>query len=177
MVRSLENYSLITALSRYSECLDLFTWWSDGCMYTCNWSPKDHWSSIKGKWKSLGGRGLAGANVAAVARRADHIDLFVCGGNGRVSTKWWAERSGWSERWKSLGGSFPAGANISAVARKPNKLGLFACGIDGHVYTCWWTENEDGWSGVSRGWKCLGGKLLAGSNISALARKPEQLDI
>jgi hypothetical protein len=176
--------SNITAISRQKERIDLFACGDDGCVYTCNWSHGKKWSISEGKWTSLGGRVLAGANMTAIARKPDtdpeHLDVFVCGNDGRVCTGWWSESSGWSSKWKNSGGYFPAGMNISAVARSPYIPDLFACGNDGHTYTCWWGSHKE-WSGISQGWKRLDGgsppKFLPGSDVSAVSCKKERLDI
>jgi hypothetical protein len=131
----------VSALARKPHILDLFICGNDGHVYTSWWSAGHEWSGIHGSWKSIGGFFAPKAIVTAVARTPDHIDLFVCGKNGRVYTSWWSGDSGWSginHNWMVLGGAFLSGAEVSAVARMPNSLDLFVCGKDGLVYTSWW---------------------------------------
>jgi len=165
----------ITAVARNPRHCDLFGCGTDGAVWTksCSWSDDDNIGDY-GEWVSLGGRCLTGSNVAVVSRKLDHLDVFVCGDNGSIYTKWLSRRSGWWNKWENLGGLFPPNATVSAIARKAGQLDLFACGRDRHVYTSWWTEGSGhGWSGKNKSWKCLGGDFSPGTNVSALGRQSE----
>ena len=70
----------------------------------------------------------------------------------------------------------PPDTSVSVVARRPDQLDLFAVGNDGRVYTSWWSV-ENGWSGMHDNWLSLGGFFPVGSPVSAVARKPDQLDL
>jgi hypothetical protein len=115
----------------------------------------------------------------AVSRRADHLDLFITGYDGRVYTSWWHEGNAWSgihDNWASIGGFFPPGAPISAVTRNPDHLDLFITGNDGRVYTSWWHQGSD-WSGIHDNWASIGGFFPPGAPVTALARNPDHLDL
>jgi hypothetical protein len=99
---------------------------------------------------------------SAVARKADQLDLFVVGLDGRVYTTWWSEGNDWfvvTDDWRPIGGFFPAGAPVSAVARKPEQLDLFVVGNDGRAYTSWWSGGE--WSGINDNWRPLAPTTLS----------------
>ncbi|KAK9357218.1 hypothetical protein V1504DRAFT_94113 [Lipomyces starkeyi] len=157
----------LVAISRSNirSTIDLVVCENDGEVYT------SHWGSDWTNWKSLGGKFRAGAAVAVVARRPDHLDLFACGDDGKVYTSHWHERSEWTN-WKSLEGQFPAGAAVAVVARKDDRVDLFACGKDGNVYTSHWHERSD-WTN----WKSLGGQFPAGVGMAAVARKDDHIDL
>jgi hypothetical protein len=70
--------------------------------------------------------------IAAVSRRANHIDLFAVGADGGVYTAWWNE--GWQD-WSQLGEArFAEHTPITALTREANHIDLFAVGRDGGVY-------------------------------------------
>ena len=133
----------VTAVARSPNNLDLFICGGDGRVYTSWWSQGNEWSGINNDWKPIGGFFPSGATVTAVSRSPSNLDLFICGGDGRVYTSWWLQGNEWSgikDDWKPIGGFFPSGATVAAVARSPNNLDLFICGGDGHVYTSWWSN-------------------------------------
>src|SRR3954447_18612695 len=84
--------------------------------------------------------------------------------------------SGVNNNWRLLGGIFPVGAPVSVVARNPDQLDLFVVGNDGRVYTSWWSAGRD-WSGLNNNWRNIGGVFPVGGPVSAVARKPNQLDL
>jgi len=117
-----------------------------------------------------------GAPVTAVARRPEQIDLWVVPNDGAVWSAAW-NVSGWSA-WFSLGsapGGFAAGTAVAAVAREPERLDLWAVGKDGNLWSAAWS-GATGWSG----WFSVGapsGGLSANTRVTAVARKPGQLDL
>lgn len=179
--RSFPSDTHLTVIARKPEQLDLFASAKDGNVYTCWWTKGRDWSGLSQGWKSLGGRShrkTASANVAAVSRNPDSLDVFFCGDNGKVYYKSWTHRNKWDQDWRNLGPSpLQSGAFITAVSRRPDHLDLFACGSDGRVYTSWWRESDPQWSGVRQGWKCLGGHFQSRAYVNAVAREPEHLDV
>jgi hypothetical protein len=181
--RSIGGYfrpgSRVAAVARTPNNLDLFICGNDGRVYTSWWSAGSDWSGVNDNWRNIGGVFPAGAPVSVVARTPNNLDLFICGGNGRVYTSWWSAGSDWSglnDRWRSIGGVFPAGAPVAAVARTPNNLDLFICGGNGRVYTSWWSAGSD-WSGVNDNWRNIGGVFPAATPLAAIARTPNNLDL
>ena len=172
----------VSALARKSGQLDLFVVGRDGRVHTSWWTEGvTDWSGIRDRWRDIGGRFPTGAPVSAVARKSGQLDLFAVGRDGRVYTSWWTDGvtdwSGIGDRWRNIGGTFPAGAPVSAVARKSGQLDLFVVGGDGRVYTSWWTDGVSDWSGIGDRWRNIGGTFPAGAPVSAVARKPSQLDL
>jgi hypothetical protein len=168
----------VSPVARRPGQLDLFVCGNDGRVYTSWWNDSQDWSGVNDNWRSIGGFFPPGAPLAAVARTPDNLDVFVCGNDGRIYTSWWfggADWSGINDNWRSIGGFFPAGAPVSAVARTGNNLDVFVCGNDGRVYTSWWFGGAD-WSGINDNWRSIGGFFPAGAPVSAVARKPAQLD-
>jgi hypothetical protein len=170
----------VSALTRRPQQQDLFVCDKEGCIYTSWWSSRKDWSGIDDGWSSMGG-GIfpSGAPVSAFSRTPDHLDLFVCGLDGRVYTASWTKTSGWSgidDYWVSLGGFFPPGAEVSVLARKPGQLDLFVCGSDGCIYTSWWSIGME-WSGINDNWNSLGGSFAPGAKLSVLAYTPDQLEV
>lgn len=120
-----------------------------------------------------------GFEVSAVSRNPNNLDLFVTGTDGVVYTSWWSVREDWSgigNHWRAIGGAFPVGAPVSAVVANPNEIDLFVVGNDGPVYTSWWSVGED-WSGVGNRWRPIGGTFPIGSRVTAIARRPDNLDL
>jgi hypothetical protein len=143
--------------------LDLFLIGYDGVVYTSWWNRQGGWSGLDG-WRSIGGFFPVGAQVAALARMRDHLDLFVTGNDGRVYTEWWHAGGDWSglnNNWAPIGGFFPIGAPIAAVSRFRDQLDLFVIGNDGVVYTEWWTQGAP-WSGANNNWRPIGGFFPVG---------------
>ncbi|MFD6389084.1 M12 family metallopeptidase [Nocardia sp. NPDC060259] len=138
-----------------------------------------NWSGVGDRWRSIGGVFPRTARVSATARRADHLDLFITGNDGRVYTSWWHAGSEWSgagDRWRTIGGIFPAGAVVASVARTSNNLDVFTVGNDGRVYTSWWQAGSD-WSGIGDRWRNIGGVFPRTAKVSAVARTANNLDL
>jgi hypothetical protein len=169
----------VNAVARMTDQLDLFVIGNDGRVYTSWWHEGSTWSGINNNWASIGGFFPVGASVNAVARMANHLDLFVIGNDGRVYTSWWHEGQQWSginDNWAPIGGFFPAGATVSALARASDQLDLFVVGNDGRVYTSWWHEGSN-WSGINNNWAPIGGFFPVGATVTAVARMSNHLDL
>jgi hypothetical protein len=169
----------VTAVSRTSNNLDLFIVGNDGRVYTSWWSNTADWSGVNNNWRSLGGLFPPSTRVAAVARTRTNLDLFTCGNDGHVYTSWWSDKADWSgihDNWRDIGGVFPVGAMVTAVARTAQNLDLFVTGNDNLVYTSWWSTAAD-WSGVNNNWRSIGGIFKPGTEVAAVHRSPENLDL
>ena len=177
----------ISAVARNPEHLDVFASAGNGNIYTCWWSKEARlWTGPRGssltKWRDLGGaehqKSASAANVAALSREPETLEIFFCGDAGQVRYKKWTKGPGWDEEWTSLGKSpLVPGGFITAVSRHEDQIDLFACGTDGKVYTSWSIFRKNLWSGNVRGWRCLEGGFKAGSQVSAVAREAEKLDL
>jgi len=167
------------AVARTRDNLDLFVVGNDGRVYTSWWFQGADWSGINDNWRSIGGFFPPGAPITVVSRMPDHLDLFVCGNDGRVYTSWWHQGSDWSginDNWRPIGGFFPPGARITSLARTPDNLDLFVTGNDGRVYTSWWFTGSD-WSGINDNWRSIGGFFPPGAPLGAVARTGQNLDV
>ena len=105
--------SQVTAISRYSNHLDLFVVGTDNRIYSTWWHDPGGWA---GWFNVSGGVSQAGGQVAAISRSAEHIDLFTVGSDGIVVQ----HVVGRSER---LGGVVPARDHLTHRARAPNVVG------------------------------------------------------
>jgi len=138
---------------------------------------------LSGKWRAwwsvLGGRGMGGEPVAAVARDANKLDVFAVGTDGKAYTAAWDRNvtdGQWRGWWNILNGTVPQGGAISAIARDANKLDVFVVSNDGGVYTAAWDQNVS--NGQWRGWWRIG-TLTArpGSPVTVISRDPKKLDV
>jgi hypothetical protein len=96
----------VTAISRFTDHLDLFVSGRDGGVYSTFWDGSSGWS---GRWFRLGdgrfGDGFTippGARVTAQSRDPNVIDLFVTGRDNRVYSTFWTAAGGWLGQWFSL---------------------------------------------------------------------------
>jgi len=159
----------VTSVARTANNLDLFICGNDGRVYTSWWYTGANWSGVNDNWRSIGGFFPPGAEVSAVARTGNNLDLFVVGNDGRVYTSWWSAGADWSgvnDNWRPIGGFFPPAARIAAVARTGTNLDLFVVGNDGRVYTSWWSAGAD-WSGVNDNWMVVPPSIRLNFNMQA----------
>lgn len=115
----------ITAISRHKEKIDLFACGSDGKIYT-SWSvgSKPEWSGNIQGWKCLGGGFQPGANVSAVARASEQLDLNVVGMNGLVYHLGWNHDQHWGS-WTEIGGCADPEGRLDGVAMDSSTLQIF----------------------------------------------------
>jgi len=80
----------VSVIKRSPGNLDLFACGNDGHVYTSWWSEGNQWSSSKTpNWLDIGGTFPANVHVDGVGRSTGNMDLFICGGDGKVYTSWW----------------------------------------------------------------------------------------
>lgn len=173
--------SKVTAVARKSEILDLFIVGSDGRVYTNWWTLEGGWN-FSGDWQALGGSFPTTAQVVAVHRSPNNLDLFVCDGSGQVQTTAWEDGvRNWpapTDNWDSISqlDTFPAAAKVSAVARGKDHLEVFVCASDGQVAWATWSSTTP-WSGFSGPWARLGqgaGNFPLASSVAAISRTVEK---
>lgn len=170
-----EPGSKVTAVARSADNLDIFVVGKDGKVYMSYWYTGGDWSGINNDWAALGGDFPTGTEIAAVSRSPDNIDLFAVGADGSVYTSYWYTGGDWSQ-WQSIGGKFPNSAKVDAVARSKDSLDVFVCGDDGRVYHSYWYTGGD-WSGKDKDWNSIGGIFTPGTEVVAVARSPDNLDV
>jgi hypothetical protein len=168
----------VAAIARWPEHLDLFRVGFDGAVWTSWWHGEGDpegwrpWFQIHPEK-----RFPVDARVTAIARRSDHIDLFVVGEDGAVWSTWWhADAEGWRP-WFPIDPEtvFRSDQEIVAVARVPEHLDLFTVGHDGAVWSTWWHDDGQGW----RPWFQIHPSRVFSktTRVTALARRPDHLDL
>ena len=124
------------------------------------------------------------APAAAVARRADQLDLFCVGQGGIVRSAWWSADAGWNN-WFDLdfGRRFAENAPITALARRPDHLDLFVTDGDGVTTSAWYhdptPEEIEAKVWPWRPWFSIGPDVHFRQDrpVAAVARMPEQIDL
>ena len=91
----------VTAVSRSADKLDVFVIGTDNTTYTAAWEPgfADGWH---GWWNLNGGKAAHGSYITGVSRRADFLDVFVIGLDGRVYSAAWSPGQPWAG-WRPMG--------------------------------------------------------------------------
>lgn len=118
------------------------------------------------------------ARVTALARRSDHVDLFVVGHDGAVWSSWWHESLDWSP-WFQIHPQtvFRHDQEIVPVSRLSEHIDLFTIGHDGAVWSSWWHGEGDpgGW----RPWFQIHPetRFAPTSRIAAIARRYDHVEL
>ncbi len=178
--------SVVSAVSRKANHLDLFVVGAEGGVYTTFGNPQDGWETGRA-WSRIGAsvdfKAMPGSVVSAVARPAypEQLDLFVVGPEGGVYGTWWNPRDGWEHDGYRLGAAsdfkVPAGSVVSAVSCNPNRLDLFVVGSDGGVYGIFWTAGNNWQQNWARLGAAIDFKVPPRSVVSAVCRQPDQIDL
>jgi hypothetical protein len=168
----------VAAVARRPDHMDIFKIGFDGAVWSSWWHADDRgWRD----WFPIHPRTIFAqeAPITAVARRADHLDLFVTGFNGAIWSSWWHEDDlGWRD-WFQIHPEtvFRQDRPVAAVARMPEHMDIFRVGFDGAVWSSWWHGEGDpgGW----RPWFRIEPATLfpTEARVSALARREDQLDL
>ncbi|MFD3458858.1 hypothetical protein ACFWVM_04040 [Nocardia fluminea] len=176
-------WAAITALSREPNHLDAFWVAPDGAV-TGQWSaPAASWGHHGSFTIAPAGAARPGAPVAAVARTADHIDVYWVGPDGSVRGQWWHAVPGHS--WADHGpytvapaGAAEPGSAVAAVARTPDNIDVYWVGPDGSVRSQWW-HAAPGHSWADHGQFAIAsaGSARAGSPLAVVARTPDNIDV
>ena len=132
----------VTVTSRIPGHLDAFWVGYDGSVMTNWWDA----NANNGNWNTpfpITPPHIAlPSKIAAVARAANHLDVFWIAPNGAVLTNWW---DGFSGGWGSslvvaaAGSALPG--MIAAVNRMPGQLDVFWVDPNGAVMTNYWNAN------------------------------------
>jgi hypothetical protein len=116
------------------------------------------------------------AQVGAVSRSTDKLDIFVTDQNNVVYTAAWepAFTDWWHGWWDLNGGRAAAGASVNGVSRSVDKLDVFVIGLDNRVYTAAWEPSfPDWWHGW---WPLNGGVAAPGAPVTVVSRNTDKLD-
>ena len=116
------------------------------------------------------------AEVTAVSRSTDKLDVFVTDRDGAILTAAWepAFADWWHGWWSLNGGRAASGAPVHGVARSTDKLDVFVIGTDNRVYTAAWESAfTDWWHGW---WQLNGGVAAPGAHVTVVSRNTDKLD-
>jgi hypothetical protein len=147
----------LTSVSRDPNKLDIFLLSTDAGVYTAAWDQHVADGKWRGWWRIGTLTAKPGAPVAAVARDANKLDVFVAGTDGKTYTAAWDQNVAdgqWRGWWNILTGAIPPGGTVTAVSRDANKLDIFLVSTDGGVYTAAWDQHVS--DGKWRGWWRIG---------------------
>jgi hypothetical protein len=147
--------STVTAVSRFSDQLDLFTVGFDGGVYSTFWNAAGDWFN---RWFRLIDANFFDeftvppqSELSVLSRYPNHMDLFVVGRDSAIYSTFWDAIGNWSNPWFRLGdANFPDGFKVpihsvvSSLSRYPDHMDLFVSGFDGGVYSTFWDANG-GW--------------------------------
>jgi len=174
----------VEAVSRRQEHLDLFKvgfngevlscWWHDDGGGWRPWFPINHNQPNVDVFDQV-------TPVKALARRPDHLDLFVTDHDSQVWSCWWHEDGQDWRPWFKIHpetGSFRTDHPVAAVARMPEHIDLFGVGFDGAVRSSWWPfEGDPGkwhpWFEIHPEEK----RFAVTSRVTAISRRPDHLDL
>jgi hypothetical protein len=136
--------------------LDLFVTSAAGALgvvWSTWWEPNKNWHAwftvSNAVWRpNISVK--AGAQVTALWRDSDHLDLFATANDGSAWSTWFEATPGW-QSWFCVDstptGKLNPGAPITAIWSSSLTLELFSTRTDGTVLTTWWQSGQ-GW----RGW-------------------------
>jgi hypothetical protein len=131
----------VVAVARVPDHIDLFAMGDDGVVRsTFGTGAPDGWNP----WFPLPAPQAFSpdAQVSALARRSDQLDVFVTDSNGQVWTTWWNQSVGW-QPWGILGGVLlQPNQQATAIARYSEHIDLFHLGTDGTTWSTFWPASS-----------------------------------
>ncbi|GLV60412.1 hypothetical protein KDH_72320 [Dictyobacter sp. S3.2.2.5] len=187
--------SVISAIARHPNHLDLFVIGKDDVVYSTWWDGTwDHgWFRIGDANFSDGFTVNQSSTISVVSRFPEHLDLFVVGKNDAIYSTWWdgaSDGGKWDHGWFSISDpNFPdgftinQGSAITAISRRSDHLDLFVIGKNDAIYSTWWDGASDGgkWD---HGWFSISDPnfpdsftVSQSSTISVVSRFPEHMDL
>ena len=164
----------IVAVSRSRDTLDVFAVGADRRVHSASWEQSA--TSWQG-WSQIGDLSVPGdADVTAVSRRPDRIDIFVAPGaagdsRGCAYTAGWERGySDWSS-WSQIGTSWVRG--VRAISRSDDRIDIFAAERSyDHLVAATWEQGI----GIWRDWSELNGSNLR-SAVCAVSRSTGKVDL
>jgi hypothetical protein len=142
------NVGDMTVVATNADRLDLF--WIDGNGFVQTTSSDVNVNGGNLSPPSRIDNGFTGrsgsARVAAVARKPNHLDIFVTDKDGTVYWNWWDanEDNGLWHTFRPISqvGFSKADRQLAAVAKKPHDLDLFIVGTDGRIWSRFGAANS-----------------------------------
>ena len=169
----------VTALARTADHIDLFTIGFDNAVWSTYWdSAAPGWAP----WFQIHPETVfdhTTASVTALARTADHIDLFTIGFDNAVwSTYWDSAAPGWAP-WFQIHPETVfdhTTATVTALARTADHIDLFTIGFDNAVWSTYWDSAAPGWAP----WFQIHPETVfdhTTATVTALARTADHIDL
>lgn len=172
-------------VSRSPNHLDVFWVGADGAIASQWWDATAgaSWGDHQPFTITSPGAAKVGSSVTAVARYANHLDVFWVGADGAVISQWWdaAPGLGWGDHQPfalTPPGVADPTAGIAAVARTRDHLDVFWVSPDGSILSQWWDAAPGaGWGDHNAFAVASPGSAHPGSPVAVVARYPGHLDV
>jgi hypothetical protein len=171
----------LSVVQRGVNRVNVFLVREDGGIWTrAWWGGGEGEDSGWGNWTRILDLCVAtGAQVTAVSRHPNKLDVLTIGSDNRVWTAASDVNVGngaWYGWWCILNGVARPGSPVAIVSRDPNKLDVFIIGADGGIWTAAWDAHVA--NGAWRGWWRIGVATAApGSPVAIVSRDPNKLDV
>jgi hypothetical protein len=171
--------SSTNAVARTGANLDTFFVHTDGALWTNYWyegiQAPNGWPTFA---LTAANTAPSDAPVAVVSRSPNNIDAFYVSNSGEVLSTYWYAGGPWTTF--ALPGTYglaTPGEQVAAVASTPGAIDVFFTGVDHNVYWSRWSGAYPtvGWTNPSR--VTTDGSVPTGAAVSAVSRRPEQLDL
>lgn len=171
--------SLVTAIRRTDDHVDLFATDRDGVVRTTWWDKEggyraDGWIAIHPEMQCE-----PGTPVAASWANEDHLDLFAIDRFGILQSTFWDDNAGGyrAEGWFAIDPSvvFAKKGHVTARHVDEDHLDLYAVDQFGAVRSIWW-DSDEGYR--AEGWFTLGPqRSVPGARVTALWADSKHLDL
>jgi len=174
----------ISAISRTTDYLDIFTVGLDGHIYTAYWNPHS------GGWQGFNRVGdlkvPRKATVTAIPHAYGAMYIFAVDENGRVCGNQWNQHdpnsfdNGSWDGWQQIEGmTAPPGAYVGAGSSSPFSIDLFVCCADEKVWHIYYHPRRGGhnWRGPWAQLLPAGISVVPSSPVNAVSRSDGWLDI
>jgi Neprosin len=169
------------------QTLDIFALGTDGHIWTATYIDNGDWAFWTA-WQNISPKSTfqSVAQLAAVSRSDDTMDVFVNNGNTLYAYHWDhgnTANNGWfgdGEDWYTVQGQpeLEANTTILAIARDENNVHLFVTDTDGDIQTTIYTPNT---AGPKQGWSAFGSLGSpgdgSGTKLAGVSRMPDRIDV
>ncbi len=175
----------LAVVARSPDHLDVFWVGPDGGIGSTFWdvAPGLGWGDHQPFPIAPPSAAQAASRVAAVARNANHLDVFWVGPDGGIGSTFWdaAPGFGWADHQPfpiAPPGAAQPGSGLAVVARTPSHLDVFWVGPDGAIGSTFWDAAAGfGWGDHQPFPITPPGAAQPGSWVAAVARTANHLDV
>ena len=180
-----QSGSWVASVARTPNHLDVFWVGPDGAIGSTFWDAAAGfgWGDHQPFPITPPGAARSGSRLAAVARNANHLDVFWVGPDGAIGSTFWdaAAGFGWGDHHPfpiTPPGAAQPGSGLAAVSRTPNHLDIFWVGPDGAIGSTFWDAAAGfGWGDHQPFPITPPGAARPGSWVASVARTPNHLDV